>query len=102
MGSMRTPEPGALPSGYNARHRATQTQLPTRTSQMLLSVQMWTPGSRLLREKKAPLLVDRESVDPGCSSCEFPGYAAPSQQDRWERQDRGYSRASAVAHPKHI
>src|SRR6267142_1163860 len=77
MGSRRTPEPGALPAGYNARHRATRKQLRTRKPQMLLSVQRWTPESRLLRGKKAGLLLDMGSVDPGCSSCGFPEYAAP-------------------------
>ena len=35
------------------------------------------PGSRLLRGKKAALLLDMGSADPGCSSCGFPEYAAP-------------------------
>src|SRR2546426_131720 len=69
---------------------------------MLLSVQRWTPEWWLLRGKKAALLLDMGSVDPGCSSCGFPGYAAPSRQDRSERQYRGCSRASAGGHPKHI
>src|SRR5258708_35416615 len=69
---------------------------------MLLSVQRWTPESRLLRGKKAALLLDMGSVDPGCSSCGFPEYAAPQRQDRWERQYRGCSRASAGGRPKHI
>src|SRR5882762_5541058 len=77
MGSRRTPEPGALPAGYNARHRATRKQLRTRKPHMLLSVQRWTPELRLLRGKKAALLLDMGSVDPGCSSCGFPEYAAP-------------------------
>src|SRR5438105_541081 len=74
-GSRRTPEPGALPV-YHAEDRATRRQLRTRKPQMLLSVQRWTPESRLLRGKKAALLLDMGSVDPGCSSCGFPGYVA--------------------------
>src|SRR5207248_7950034 len=40
MGSRRTPEPGALLGGDNARHLATREQLTNRKLQMLLSVQM--------------------------------------------------------------
>src|SRR6202022_1418494 len=71
MGSRRTPEPSALPA-YDAEDRATPKQLRTRKPQMLLSVQRWTPESRLLRGKKAALLLDMGSVDPGFSSCGFP------------------------------
>src|SRR6266566_7862301 len=41
MGSRRTPEPGALLAGYNARDRATRKQWRTRKPQMLLSAQTW-------------------------------------------------------------
>src|SRR5437899_884924 len=75
-GYRRTPEPSALPAGYNARHRATGKQSRVRKPQMLLSVQRWTHESRSLRGKKAALLLDMGSVDPGCSSCGFQGYAA--------------------------
>src|SRR5260370_36955122 len=77
MGSRRTPEPGALPAGYNATHRAAGKQLRTRKPRMLFSVQRWTPESRSLLEKTAALPVDMGSVNPGCSSCGFLGYAAP-------------------------
>ncbi len=84
MDSRRTPEPGALPAEYNARHRATGKQLRTRKRQMLLSVQTWTPESRLRRGKKAVLLLDMGSVNPDCSRFGSPEYEVPSWQDRWE------------------
>src|SRR5438067_13927549 len=102
MGSRRTPEPGALPAGYNARYRATRKQSRTRKPQMLLSAQRWTPESRSLREKKAALLLDMGSVDPGYSACGSRVYATRRAQGRWERQYTGCSRASAGARPKHI
>src|SRR6267142_3573285 len=36
VGARHKPEPSALPAGYDARHRATQTQSPNRKVQMLL------------------------------------------------------------------
>src|SRR6266446_3637943 len=40
VGARHKPEPNALPAGYNARHRATQTQSRNRKLQMLLSGRM--------------------------------------------------------------
>src|SRR5215472_5501554 len=77
MGSRRTPKLSAPLAGYTAGHRARREQLRIRKPQMLLSVQTWTPESRLRREKKAVHLPDMGSVDAGCSSCGFPRYATP-------------------------
>src|ERR1700682_6745260 len=53
VGARHKPEPSALPAGYNARHRATQTQSPNRKLQTLLSARLYTRESMLRRGRIA-------------------------------------------------
>src|SRR5260221_10499935 len=69
VGARHRPEPSALPAGYDARHRATQTQSPNRKLQMQLLAQRWTHASLLRRGRKAERPLDMGSVHPGCSAC---------------------------------
>src|SRR6266436_6418645 len=102
VGARHKPEPSALPAGYNARHRATQTQSPNRKLQMLLSARTWTRESMLRRGRIAAPLLDMGSApldysayaSQMCASWQVPGRSEPRY--------KGYSRAAARGRPRHI
>src|ERR1700680_4865174 len=102
VGARHTPEPSALPAGYNARHRATQTQSPNRKLQMLLSARMLTRESMLRRGRIAA-----PPLDMGSAPLDYSAYASQmcaswQVQGRSEPRYKGYSRAAARGRPKHI
>src|SRR5579864_3743499 len=101
-GARHTPEPNALPVDYDARYRATRGRSRNHKLQMLLSRQRQTHESRSPRGKIAARLLDMGSVRPGCSECGSRVCATRSTRDHWGPQYRGYNRAVAPGHPKHI
>src|ERR1700692_4272854 len=102
VGSTHKPEPSALLRHYDAIYRAKREQSPNRKLQMLLSAQRQTHESQLRRGRKAEHPLDKGSAHPDCSACGFRVCATRRAQGRWERQYKGYSRAAARGHPKHI
>src|SRR6267142_1445548 len=102
VGARHKPEPSALPAGYNARHRATQTQSPNRKLQMLLSARMSTRESMLRRGRIAA-----PPLDMGSAPLDYSAYASQmcagwQVPRRSEPRYMGYSRAAARGRPKHI
>src|SRR5258708_11831829 len=102
VGARHKPEPSALPAGYNARHRATQTQSPNRKLQMLLSGRMQTRESMLRRGRIAapPLNMGSAPLDYSAyasqmwASCTVPGRSEPRYQ--------GHNQAAAHVQPQLI
>src|SRR6266850_2057148 len=102
VGARHKPEPSAHPSGYNAGHRAAQTQSPNRKLRMLPSARMQTRESMLRRGRIAAPPLDRGSApldysayaSQVCASWQVPGRSEPRYT--------GYSRAAARGRPKHI
>ena len=92
----------SLPS-YDARHRATEEQLPSRKHKCYFERKNRFVNRGYGAEKKLSARVDMGSGAPGiiqragfgCVQCE-------RLQDRWELQYKGYSRAAARGHPRHI
>src|SRR4029077_21247808 len=102
VGAKHKPEPSALPAGYNARHRAAQTQSLNRKVQMLLSARMQTLESMLRRGRIAAPPLDMGSASLDYSACASPMCASWQVPGRSEPQCKGYSRAAARGRPKHI
>src|SRR6266404_5419009 len=102
VGARHKPEPSALPAGYNARHRATQTQSPNRKLQMLLSGRMQTRESMLRRGRIAAPPLDMDSAPLDYSAYASQMCASWQVQNRSEPRHKGYSRAAACDRPKHI
>src|SRR5260370_21215054 len=102
VGAKHKTEPSDLPAGYNARHRATQTQSPNRKVRMLLSARTWTRESKLRRGRIAAPLLDMGSAPLDYSAYASQMYASWQVRGRSEPRYKGYSRAAARGRPKHI
>src|SRR5882762_11580807 len=101
-GARHKPEPSALPAGYNARHRATQTQSPNRKLQTLLSARMYTRESMLRRGRIAAPPLDMGLAPLDYSACASQMCASWQVPGLLEPRYKGYSRAAARGRPKHI